>query len=202
MASGTPLKGQPKPLSLPLHRPFSPYKGEDVQGPLPLSVNGIESLVYTVDVQVGSQRFNLTLDTNAQASVLFAKGFVALNRSCSTGYAQRNLFDPGLSKTLQVAAGSVGGWYLYEYPYVGLECHESIGSGMDLYGMRVQDTYQLGALSVPEVPFILSNFTFYPLNPRWASDGILPLGYNYLEALPKVLSSSGGAQEVSLFLNK
>ncbi|KAH7693784.1 hypothetical protein AAVH_39176, partial [Aphelenchoides avenae] len=71
-----------------------PYESEDAQGQLPLKVNGIESFVYTVDVQVGSQRFNLTLDTNAQGSVLFAKGFVASNRSCSKGDAQRNLFDP------------------------------------------------------------------------------------------------------------
>lgn len=70
----------------------------------------IESLVYTVDVQVGcmiwrwllyitwliaflAQRFNLTLDTDVQVAVLFAKGFVASNRSCSTGDAKRNLFD-------------------------------------------------------------------------------------------------------------
>ncbi|KAH7713569.1 hypothetical protein AAVH_19107, partial [Aphelenchoides avenae] len=95
------------------------YPSEDAQDPLPLKVNGIESLVYTVDVQVGSQSFNLTLDTNSQASVLFAKGFVASNRSCSKGDAQRRLFDPSLSKSFKVTAESVGGWYLYEYPYVG-----------------------------------------------------------------------------------
>ncbi|KAH7713846.1 hypothetical protein AAVH_18791 [Aphelenchoides avenae] len=167
-----------------------------------MKVNGIESLVYTVDVQVGSQRFNLTLDTNAEASVLFAKGFVASNRSCSKGDAQRHLFDPSLSKTFKVTSGSIGGWYLFEYPYVGLECHQSIGYGQSLQGVWGQDTYQFGALSVPEVPFILSNNTQFPLNPRWASDGILPLGALYGEALNKVLAAFGGGQEVSLFLNK
>ncbi|KAH7680267.1 hypothetical protein AAVH_41360, partial [Aphelenchoides avenae] len=179
-----------------------PYHSEDAQGPLPLKVNGIESLVYTVDVQVGSQSFNLTLDTNAQASVLFAKDFVASNRSCSKGNAQRNLFDPSISKSFKVTAGSVGGWYLYEYPYVGLECHQSLGYGPSLHGVWGQDTYQLGGVSVPEVPFILSNNTYYPLNPRWASDGILPLGLLYGEALKKVLGAFDGGQEVSLFLNK
>ncbi|KAH7666353.1 aspartic protease 7, partial [Aphelenchoides avenae] len=58
-----------------------------------------------------------------------------------------------------------------------------------------------GALSVPEMPFILANSTHYPLNPRWASDGILPLGLVSGEALQKVFGASGGTQEVSLFLN-
>ncbi|KAH7713849.1 hypothetical protein AAVH_18794, partial [Aphelenchoides avenae] len=58
-------------------------------------------------------------DTNAQGFVLFAKGFVASSRSCSKGDAQRNLFDPSLSQSFKVTAGSVGAWYLFEYPYVG-----------------------------------------------------------------------------------
>ncbi|KAH7702402.1 hypothetical protein AAVH_30442, partial [Aphelenchoides avenae] len=69
------------------------------QGPLPLSVNGIESLVYTFDVQVGTppQRFNLTLDANIEAPatpVLFSKRFVASKHPCDTRDAHRNLFDP------------------------------------------------------------------------------------------------------------
>ncbi|KAH7719416.1 aspartic protease 7 [Aphelenchoides avenae] len=201
LASGTPLHGPAKSMSLPLHRPYSVYESDDAQEPLPLSVNGIESLVYTVDVQLGSQIFNLTLDTNAEASVLFAKGFVASNRSCSKGDAERRLFDPSLSTSFKVTTGSVGGWFLYEYPYVGLECHQSVGAGQLLQGVWGQDAYNFGTFSVPEVPFILSNNTYYPLNPRWASDGILPLGMMYGEALKKVLGAVGGGQEVSLYLN-
>lgn len=44
-----------------------------------------------------AHRFNLTLDMTTDASVLFAKDFVASNRTCSTGQAQRNLFDPSLA---------------------------------------------------------------------------------------------------------
>ncbi|KAH7712657.1 hypothetical protein AAVH_19999 [Aphelenchoides avenae] len=124
LTSASPLHGPAKTVSLPLHRPYSAYQSEDAQGSLPLSVNGIESLVYTVDVQVGSQIFNLTLDTNAEASVLFAKGFVASNRSCSKGDAERRLFDPSLSTSFKVTTGSVGGWFLYEYPYVGVSQRE------------------------------------------------------------------------------
>ncbi|KAH7723633.1 hypothetical protein AAVH_08739 [Aphelenchoides avenae] len=177
-------------------------KGEDAREPLPLKVNGIESLVYTVDVQIGSQRFNLTLDTTAQASVLFAKGFVASDRSCSKGDAPRHLFDPSLSKSFKVTSTVVDEWSLSEYPYVGLECHQSIGPGQNLNGEWGQDTFQFGSVSVTEVPFILSDNTYYPLNPRWASDGILPLGLVYGEALQKVFGAFGGGQEVSLFLNK
>ncbi|KAH7693161.1 hypothetical protein AAVH_39809, partial [Aphelenchoides avenae] len=76
---------------------------------MPLMVNGIESLVYTVDVKVGTQRFNLTVDTNQPASVLFAKGFVASNRSCSKGDAQRNLFDSSLSTSFKVTGSDLRG---------------------------------------------------------------------------------------------
>ncbi|KAH7696091.1 hypothetical protein AAVH_36841, partial [Aphelenchoides avenae] len=65
------------------------------------------------------QSFNLTLDTNKQVSVLFAKGFVASNRSCSKGDAQRHLFDPSLSKSFTALDRRVSGWSLDEYPYVG-----------------------------------------------------------------------------------
>ncbi|KAH7669968.1 hypothetical protein AAVH_42810, partial [Aphelenchoides avenae] len=171
-------------------------------------VNDIESLVYTVDVQVGSQRFNMTLDTNAVASVLFAKGFAASNRSCNNGDARRNLFDPSLSKTFKVTYGDVAGdgwwFYLHDYPYVGSECQKIFGSNLFLGGVYAQDTYQIGAFSVPQVPFILSNYTFpQPLNPRWASDGVFPLALKYGEpqALGTVFSAMGGTQEVSLFLN-
>lgn len=53
-----------------------------------------------------------------------------------------------------------------------------------------------------EVPFILSNRTYHPLNPRWASDGVFPLGLQSGEALQKTLDAFGGNPEVSLFLDK
>ncbi|KAH7671525.1 hypothetical protein AAVH_42675, partial [Aphelenchoides avenae] len=124
LISGTPLKGPPKSVSLPLHRHVPLYESEDAQASLPLKVSDIESLVYTIDVQVGSppQRFNMTLDSNADAPVLFAKGLVAWNRSCSTGDDRhRNLFDRSLSKTFEARndLADLGGYELNAYPYVG-----------------------------------------------------------------------------------
>ncbi|KAH7704088.1 hypothetical protein AAVH_28728 [Aphelenchoides avenae] len=64
---------------------------------------GVDSLVYTIEVAVGQQRFNLTLDPNAQAAVLFEKGYVPPSSSCrfdwignptgETGDAPRNFFE-------------------------------------------------------------------------------------------------------------
>ncbi|KAH7694393.1 hypothetical protein AAVH_38562 [Aphelenchoides avenae] len=154
------------------------YPSEDAQEPLPLTVNGIESLVYTVDVKVGypPQRFNLTLDTNAQVSVLFQKGFVRIKPVVQHGRCTAQ------SLRSEVFAENVGGRYLNDYPYVGLECQQSLGSGMALAGLWARDTYHFGDLSVADVPFILSNHTFpQPLNPRWASDGVFPLGMDERE---------------------
>lgn len=65
---------------------------------------------------------------------------------------------------------------------------------------------QIGSVSVPEVPFVLSNRTTHPLNPQWASDGVLPLGLaQYISgdgAIRTVLDALGGKQEVSVFLGK
>ncbi|KAH7695409.1 hypothetical protein AAVH_37532, partial [Aphelenchoides avenae] len=86
---------------------------------MPMKVNSMESLVYTIDVVVGSQRFNLTLDTTTQESVLFSKDFVATKHPCSMGDAHRNLFDPSLSKSFEVIDRVVGLSSLDDYPYGG-----------------------------------------------------------------------------------
>ncbi|KAH7713563.1 hypothetical protein AAVH_19101 [Aphelenchoides avenae] len=155
---------------------------------------------------IAAQRFSLTLDTGAQNFVLFSKGYASTLRPlCGKGDMQRKLFDPSLSRTLKLT-NEPSGALLRAYPYVGLECHKSVGSEIMLYGVRATDTYQIGSVSVPEVPFVLSNRTTHPLNPQWASDGVLPLGLaQYISgdgAIRTVLDALGGKQEVSVFLGK
>lgn len=94
------------------------------------------SALYTCSAP--PQRFNLTIDTNTQGSVLFRKGFVATKFPCGTGDALRNLFDErynramdtvlftpclSLSGTYDVTDGDVvenGGYELDAYPYVAV----------------------------------------------------------------------------------
>ncbi|KAH7705086.1 hypothetical protein AAVH_27716 [Aphelenchoides avenae] len=67
---------------------------------------------------------------------------------------------------------------------------------------RIRNRFKFGELSVPDVPFVLANHTSYPLNPRWASDGILALSSGSSENLQPIFDALGVGQEVSLFLNK
>ncbi|KAH7713566.1 hypothetical protein AAVH_19104, partial [Aphelenchoides avenae] len=81
------------------------------------------------------------------------------------------------------------------------ECHESVGYEISLHGVWAADTFQFGGYPVGEVPFVLANHTYHPLSPRWASDGVFPLGLQSGEALQKILNAFGGNPEVSLFLD-
>lgn len=78
----------------------------------PLTATGGADRVYTIEVSVGSkfsfsseqfydplegpgQKFNLTLDTDTNQSLLFRRGFQSDRRSCSsTESVDRRLFDP------------------------------------------------------------------------------------------------------------
>ncbi|KAH7719657.1 hypothetical protein AAVH_12907 [Aphelenchoides avenae] len=64
----------------------------------PLKLSGdVENAVYTLDVTIGSQTFNLTLDTTALSSVLFEKRYAPQIGKCGGNVekgVQRNFFDP------------------------------------------------------------------------------------------------------------
>lgn len=49
---------------------------------------------------VAGQNFNLTLDTNAQAAVLFHKDFTPMDNVCGDGLLSRNFFDPRLGSSV------------------------------------------------------------------------------------------------------
>lgn len=102
-----------------------------------------------------------------------------------------------------------------------LECHQSVGSEINLYGSLAKDTYQvhsnrrnsitrcrlqIGSVLVPGVPFLLSNRTTHPLSSQWTSDGVMPLGLARFigggGAIQNVLDAVGGNQEVAVFLSK
>lgn len=70
------------------------------------------------------------------------------------------------------------------------------------FGMRNEpNRVQFGDFLVHDLPFVLSNSTApYPVNPRWASDGVFPLAYN--DVLEQVFFELNLNDEVSLFLNK
>lgn len=57
------------------------------------------------------------------------------------------------------------------------------------------------SFAVKNVSFILANHTYWPLNPRWHSDGVFPLGTLEGEAMWDILSGLGDKREVSLWLN-
>ncbi|KAH7712410.1 hypothetical protein AAVH_20252 [Aphelenchoides avenae] len=61
---------------------------------LPLTVSGVDGLPYTIPVVLGAQSFNLTLDTNAQDLMLFAKGYQYTQLTCGNVTENRNFFDP------------------------------------------------------------------------------------------------------------
>ncbi|KAH7704087.1 hypothetical protein AAVH_28727 [Aphelenchoides avenae] len=116
---GKPVNCTTRTISFPLLRQHAPAAATElVPAPVPPGMlrvpvpiynytgpilYGVESVIYTIDVAVGLQRFNLTLDTNAQAPVLFGKGYVPPNSSCRFDYGRdptdedggtpRNLFD-------------------------------------------------------------------------------------------------------------
>ncbi|KAH7709417.1 hypothetical protein AAVH_23318 [Aphelenchoides avenae] len=87
----------PRTQTLRLNRPQRSQKefATDVTAAsVPLKVHGLQDLVYTVDVTIGSQQFNLTLDTIQAITVLFAKGIKTGYTGCDSAVAQRRLYDP------------------------------------------------------------------------------------------------------------
>ncbi|KAH7717745.1 eukaryotic aspartyl protease superfamily [Aphelenchoides avenae] len=177
---------------------------DDAGQGFPLKVKDIEGLFYTLDVQVGSQQFNLTLDTYKTTSILFDKSFVASNRSCGQSRSLRNLFNRSLSSSFKALCdserGNMDGNSLDRYPYIGLECRQPFPYE-SVNGVCASDTYQLGTFAVSDVPFFLANRTEFPLNPLWPSDGVFPLGFYEEQALPAILDAFGGSMEVSLYFN-
>ncbi|KAH7712617.1 hypothetical protein AAVH_20067, partial [Aphelenchoides avenae] len=74
--------------------------------------------------------------------------------------------------------------------------------GENLYGSWATDNLALGnALMLYNTSFILANHTYYPINPRWPSDGVFPLGLSNTDALSQVFDAVGGRPEVSVVLN-
>ncbi|KAH7704270.1 Protein ASP-1 protein5, partial [Aphelenchoides avenae] len=174
--------------------------------PFPLKHHGDEYSIYTLDVTIGAQRFNLTLDMDALTSVVLAKGFSAANTYCTTPSSQRNLFDSSRSPSFNFVNASIDGPLLDEHPYVGIECRQNRDQYTDrVSGEWATDTLALGSVSVTNAPFFLANHTRHQLNPQWASDGVLALsGYSYAreDATKKILNAIGEKQEITLFVSK
>ncbi|KAH7709461.1 hypothetical protein AAVH_23273 [Aphelenchoides avenae] len=169
--------------------------------------------------------FNLTLDTAATATLLFADGltYMRKNYACGNGTGQRNSFDPSKSVSYESSGKLIpDGWdeTIPRYPtvpYIGLSCEKMVDDvNDDLIGTQATDTFSFDAplddasvpLEVPSAGFNLANQSFYPVNARWASDGIFPLAIRELlgtvygeYALTAVLDEVDGKREVTLFLN-
>ncbi|KAH7704659.1 hypothetical protein AAVH_28143, partial [Aphelenchoides avenae] len=109
---------------------------------LPLTVSGIDSLAYTIPVVLGAQSFNLTLDTNAQDLILFAKGYQYTQPTCGNVTENRDFFDPSVSYTYKDERDSFYDWGVSRnplFPYMEVACDELFGASYRVHGTWARD---------------------------------------------------------------
>ncbi|KAH7722677.1 hypothetical protein AAVH_09762, partial [Aphelenchoides avenae] len=89
-------------------------------------------------------------------------------------------------------------------PYMSLDCRRDSPSWIEkVDGNWANETFQFGSLTSSNTPFFLAHHSDYPLNVRWASDGVFGLAHAYPQysAVEQILSRYSD-RRVTIFLDE
>ncbi|KAH7668128.1 hypothetical protein AAVH_43035, partial [Aphelenchoides avenae] len=89
-------------------------------------------------------------------------------------------------------------------PYMSLDCRRDRPSWIEkVDGNWANETFQISPLASSNTPFFLAHRSDYPLNVRWASDGVLGLApaYPQYSAIKQILSPYTD-RRVTIFLDR